>query len=247
MPVPIPPEPGRGAAGLQARPGGCPPGPAAMLFCKTGILSDGAGEKGEAMPAVCAMAAPSVSAEGNHIRPMQRPPVSAGQPLMSKLKLHLMPAMPPATALTAAVPWVLRRPWCFTCLAPAAVLSFILFMAHREDRRRRLPLMSCLLRPPARRRPAGRPPAAYFPRGLCPPRSEADKKTFPAAGNVFLYACQEITQPCAAALCRMARFPGSLPPGAADAPPCPPDFLKSGSKRRQGFLCFSGNFCYIAV
>lgn len=79
--------------------------------------------------AMCDITAPSVSLEGKNIWIVQSLPVSAKSVLAAKLNLQLMLTSVPAMLLTAAVLWVIRPQWYFCLLIPAAVLSFILFMA----------------------------------------------------------------------------------------------------------------------
>ena len=73
--------------------------------------------------------APSVSLEGNNLWLMQVFPVSGRQVLMAKLKLHLLFTMIPATALVAAVEWVVKPSLVFAVLIPVAAALFILVMA----------------------------------------------------------------------------------------------------------------------
>lgn len=73
--------------------------------------------------------APSVSLEGNNLWLMQVFPVSGRQVLMAKLKLHLLLTMIPATALVAAVEWVVKPSFVFAVLISVAASLFILVMA----------------------------------------------------------------------------------------------------------------------
>lgn len=73
--------------------------------------------------------APSVSLEGKNIWLLQSFPVSAGQVLMAKMKLHLILTLIPMAVLAVCVEVVLKPSLLFAVLIPAAGGLFVWFMA----------------------------------------------------------------------------------------------------------------------
>ena len=82
---------------------------------------------------VCAsmndLTAPSVSLEGKNIWLLQAFPVSAGQVLMAKMKLHLILTLIPMAVLAVCVEIVLKPSLLYAVLIPAAGGLFVWFMA----------------------------------------------------------------------------------------------------------------------
>ncbi len=73
--------------------------------------------------------APSVSLEGKNLWLLQSFPVTGGQVLMAKVKLHLLLTLVPAAVLIAAVEWVVKPALGFAILLPVVTGLFVLFMA----------------------------------------------------------------------------------------------------------------------